>query len=375
MPTKYGDSKYYLPIQAKLNNIYDATSNFPWFFKLPATVIANATREDLRDIVVTYTNGVLVPRQVIGSKTSGIGVVVYRDPIQDPLTGGTQVYLQYGGATVTVVNDSTTFRTCFDGSIDYDLALIPGDDTVLDRTSNGLVGTLEGNTGLPAITNGAVHKGYSFTAENGHRIKYNDNAILDGHTSGLTIAVLAQQSITGAYRGFAYKYNTNQIAYGFALRDDNKVAEIVSANGSVVDSFVSTSAFTGTTNYRLYALHWATGQRVSSTVNGVNEAGTSSGSIANSVFNSTSPLYLGAYLGASQFWGGVINLAFIIRGTVSANKLKSMYENFNAYATNGALVVGVETEFSVNNSVRGGRFGQFGFRGKSNLRQPFSPFR
>ena len=141
--------------------------NTPVFVKLDNDV-SSAYREDLKDIVVVNPDtGVLIPRLIYGSKTSGKGLLVYREPSCDASNGGSEVSIQCGGASVNESNDADTFANNFSLGADAIFAYLMEQDSgaIIDSAGN-YDSTDEGN--LTYGNTGITGKAIGFNGNNSY---------------------------------------------------------------------------------------------------------------------------------------------------------------------------------------------------------------
>jgi len=119
MPLRYGNSRFYRTIQVKPANVYVNDTNVPVCLSEADTVNvpAGAYRNDGGDIVVTDANGDLILREIATFNQGAATMQLwYRDPVQNVATGGTELYLQWGGSDVNEANNPVTWFNNFGGA-------------------------------------------------------------------------------------------------------------------------------------------------------------------------------------------------------------------------------------------------------------------
>jgi hypothetical protein len=107
MPVKYLDSTGYQKIKFKAANTYVNDTNVALALseKDIENIIVNSVHATGLDIVVTDVLGNLIPREIAFIDKINNKLELYlKDPALSTLTGGTDLYVQCGGASVAVAN-------------------------------------------------------------------------------------------------------------------------------------------------------------------------------------------------------------------------------------------------------------------------------
>ena len=154
-PVQYFDSVYWKAQRVPSNQVPGADTYVPTCIKLSSTIRDQSYRSDGADIVVTDVNGNLIPRSIVSFGKSDNNIMLwYRDPAQDTINGGTEVYIQWGGSSVNVnVKNSDVWTNAWGGTATAQLVALPvsGQTSLIDYSLNNSTIT---QVGSPAAVSG-----------------------------------------------------------------------------------------------------------------------------------------------------------------------------------------------------------------------------
>ena len=351
-PTKYLDSTNYASIKVKAANVYVADTFVPC--GLSEANVANAAtgafRVDGADLVVTTEAGALVPREIAAfDRVAGTFQIWFRDPIQDPVLGGTQLYLQWGGASVNVANDVTVWSSNYGGSINHAL-VVHGEEAganLTDASGNytstdsnmayNQTGKIDGApecNGNNSISNwGNVSELNSATAVTfmgwiNQDVANIPDFLMDKGASNNRINIqtfndarlyfFASKAV--AIYGYVTSYSTNFPAGSFSL-----LSIVYDGSQAVANDRAKFMANNGTlSNFSGY-----------------------SGVMPTSLANFGASNYvLGGQTAATSSWDGKYDEWRIVIGALSENQIKGQYDNQNGFATNATITIGGATPFT-----------------------------
>jgi hypothetical protein len=164
-PVQYFDSVYWKAQRVPSNQVPGADTYVPTCIKLSSTIRDQSYRSDGADIVVTDVNGNLIPRSIVSFGKSNDNIMLwYRDPAQDTINGGTEVYIQWGGSSVNVnVKNSNVWTNAWGGTATAQLVALPvsGQTSLIDYSLNNSTIT---QVGSPAqVATGPLGRSFRFT--------------------------------------------------------------------------------------------------------------------------------------------------------------------------------------------------------------------
>jgi len=334
MPTKYLDSTNWASIQIKAANIYVADTNVPcvYLFNLGTPSLVSGL-----DIVVTTVGGILVPR-TISAIGDGTYVIYFRDPAQDPSTGGTQLYVQWGGESVNVANDVTVWSSNYGGSAAHDLVL-HCEETSADLTDeSGNYSPTDEN--LTYNQTGAIVKAPSFNGTTSRSdVKY---VPVVNPTNTFTLVAFINPTAANQTKDFWGA--KNQGVLYFQIRTFSEDVDIFVRNSASTNFTSRTSGNNITTGYQLITIAKRADGKFY-----VYRNDTELAYALQPAFTGASPVFPTFYFGGGNggFWDGLMDEGRIIDTDLSTNQVKGLSDNLNGFATNASLTIGSVTSFSV----------------------------
>lgn len=341
-PKKYGDSKYWKMVQLKAANCYAADVGVPVVIGNTGMldVIAGCSRSDGKDIVITDASGTLIPRDLAGfGKVATVKFQLwYKDPATSATTGGTVVYMQWGGGSVNVANDATTWANCYGGSTDHAL-VVHGEDAAANVTdASGNYTATDAN--ITYAQTGKIRLAPGFNGNNSS-INWGDVTQINSaskltYNTWIRIADITAVDIIYNKRG-AVTYQTDIVSSVIDLYFSDSdyatldVSAIISNNVFFLLTTVYDGSLSGNANkLKLY-------------IDGVQRTLTFSGTIPNTTPNvSGNNLTLGA-----SSWGleGIMDEFCVVAGALTANQISCQYDIQNGFATNATLTIGAANSF------------------------------
>jgi hypothetical protein len=346
--TYYSDSVYQRSLVVKAANIYvndtvvPCVLNFNWQGTYPVT------RADGLDIVITDVSGNLIDRYVEANADDTF-TVRFNDPSQNASTGGTTVYVQWGGATVNVANSTNIFLNCHGGTDDYFL-VIPGEDTGADLTDiSGNYNSTDQN--LTYSQTGKVNKCPSWDNVGGNT-NWGDVTEVDSATT-LSGSMWVWQDDLDVNAGFLRKVDdsTHQIYFDTNTAGNmNFYMRNGGTNYARFDYSGLVSADTwfhlrwsydggGATNADKFKV-WINDTAVSLTFNGTHPS-----SLADM---STNNFYFGNRDGDYYPFNGLLDEVRFFTGTMSLNQFKFTGDNTGGFATNAVFTLGTVEAASIS---------------------------
>ena len=163
-PVPYLDSVGWEQFQPDPSDIPSNETFVPWLFSEDGleAVVNGAFRPDGHDIVVTDVLGNLVPSELVFfSKATTEMQGALRDPAQDSISGGTDLYLQYGSPTINKANDPNVWKDGWGGSIDH-IVDYPLNEIAGNAINFASPGTYDGSVDATYSATGKVRDGFSF---------------------------------------------------------------------------------------------------------------------------------------------------------------------------------------------------------------------
>jgi hypothetical protein len=338
-PVKYLDSTRYRTCQLKAASVGIADTNVPVYVSIPTTIRDAAYRSDGKDIVVTLADGTLLPRILVNfGKSRATNWLVYRDLAVDTVTGGTEVYIQYGGASVNVANDSRTFDNCMGGNKDHYIVC-----PFQDEATN--YGTLVGNaiTDETGYTSGPLGRSIFLSEEQGSS-QFLDNAALEGGDGSTDnrFTLLIVHKDTGGNVGLAL---SKGIAYNLVITNTDSKLRLRCQDESVVNykGVIATSIDDSDWSY-LSVIKPLNPTFTTLMKNGVDVTfgSSESGGSYVAMESNNSNLTFGGGFDESygSYWLGGF---WFINGVLSQAQVQTWYNNISTFSTNGSLDIGDES--------------------------------
>ena len=340
-PVIYGNSLYWRSIKANAADIPSNETNVPWGVKLTVT---GATRTDGYDIVVTDVHGNLIPRE-IAKFDDGTGELQlwYRDPAQNSLTGGTEVFLQWGG-TVNIPNDPNVWRNNWGGTENH-VIVYHGEDSSGDAIDSSGYNNDGQATGITYEATGKINNAHGYGV--GDRIVSPSPTNSDFGTGDWSISCWFRTPNVG--RAYNFIFNG-----GYPIRDDimglfiHNTSKLNFYSRSNALAWKNVSSNTGVLSNNTF--HHVHAQRRSDGylymfVDGVQQTDVETGSDANFA-TVANRLILGAYYwgGYQEYFDGEVDEVRIARTALTANQNLAQYNNQAGFLTNSSVTLGDVTE-------------------------------
>lgn len=293
-----------------------------------------AYRTDGLDIVVTTAAGALVPRTV-SPKGDGTYAIYFREPAQTTSGGGTTLFVQWGGSTVNVANDLTTWQNCHGSTDDYVL-VVHGEETSAN---------LADESGNITLTDSNVS--YSQTGK----------IIKCPYFNGTDANSITNSSIQ-ARSLYCWVYVKDKSISQKILSQREVDVGNIRQTISVMSGRLGVSFYVGSGlyNHRSMAINndtWyhvavkndgATANTIKLYINGVEETDTTHVlSTASSV-----GFALGSGIDDSNFFDGYIDEVRGFRGQLTENQCKTQYDNQRLFDTNGSFNISIGTNIHYN---------------------------
>jgi len=350
-PQKYGDSKYWKTAQLNAANVYAADVGVPICIGKTSMgdVIAGAARSDGQDIVITNAGGTLISRELTSfSKTDSTFQLWYKDPATSATTGGTVVYIQWGGSTVNVADDATTWADCYGGSIDHAL-VIHGENTAANLTdASGNYTAADSN--MAYASTGKILKAPEFNGGN-TSINWGDITQVNAAQKATVMSWIKQDTIDRVdYIFFKNKDSNNRFGIFTSTNgylyieytNDIKSYWDYSANISAGTFYLFTNVYDGSqTGNAAREVTYINKTVISKTYAGTIPATLSNPSGVN--------FLLGNRAGVANSFDGIIDEFRIVAGALTANQISCQYDIQNGFATNATLTMGTTRSFNTDN--------------------------
>jgi hypothetical protein len=344
MPVRYLDSVYCQPIQLKAANVYTNDTSVPVCISGfdVQQIISNAYRLDGLDIVVTDVNGNLIPRYIASfNRALGIIQLWYKDPAVSTISGGTQLYLQCGGSSVNVPNDSTVWASNYGGAINHAL-VVHGEDVAANLTdASGNYTATDAN--LTYAQTGALRLCPSFNGNNSS-VDFGNITQLNAVTK-FTLNFWVMQTALAADDFF------------FTKNAGADFIQFSSSAGSLLFFYFFSAA-----DYSLLLSAAALSAGVFSNLSIVYDGTQISNDTRLKLFSNKTPVFMAFagtipaispnmaasfILGQSAFaLNGKFDEFNIIGGALSDNQISGQYDNQNGYDTNSTITIGAFSSLS-----------------------------
>lgn len=350
-PAKYGTSTHWISIQVKGANVYVADTNVPTVVGKTSMgdVIAGCSQADGQDIVVTTAAGVAVPRTITSfSKTDSTFQMHYRDPATHATTGGTLLYIQWGGASLA--DDATTWASNYGGSIDHVL-VVHGEETSADLTDESGNYTAT-DASITYNQTGKISKAPSFNG--GSSVSSWGDITELNLASKLTFSLWVSQDILDVVDILFNKYSAGSGNYIQIQTDAAGFLSFINRNSAVGTSGkfdYSTRITAG--QFAFINLVWdgtqaSNGLKMKMYVdNNGAETLTFFGTLPTTTADLSSINLLQGHAGLSL--DGEMDEVKILTGALSQNQIKGQYDNQDGFATNATLTIGGTSKFSSSN--------------------------
>jgi len=344
-PKKYGNSKYWKTVQLKAANCYAADVGVPVVIGSTGMldVISTCNRSDGKDIIVTNVAGVLIPRDLAGfGKTATIKFQLwYKDPATSATPGGTQVYLQWGGTSVNVANDATTWADCYGGSTDHALVAHCEEASANLTDASGNYTATDAN--LTYAQTGKIRLGAEFNGNNSIS-SWGDITQLNS-VQKFTIMIWFAQDVIDVGDVIFRKLSGGNLIDCETAADGNLYLQIGSnANYGYFDYSTVISAG----NYhKMDAVYDGTLTGNSNKLKTFVDKNSITLSFVGTI-ESTTPNYSGASFNFGRTinsFDGKIDEFRIVAGALTANQISCQYDIQNGFATNATLTIGSTKKF------------------------------
>jgi len=350
----YLDSKFRIPIKVDAANVFADAVNVPVYLSGAGAslqyAIANSFRADGSDLVITTTDDILIPfDRFVFSKAGGILGVVYRDPIQSIVDGGTSLLLQGGGELVNVASSPVTWQNNYDGVIDHVLGF-HGEEVsgnLIDFTGNYTTNT--SNIGAYVQT-GQIENSPLFNGNNSQVSTLNFTHL--NSLAGFTIQIWIKPTASNVVDYLAY----------FPKDGNNRIELYTHSNGNMYFAVHSG----GVTYVTLvgYATSFPAGQLrlLSAVFNGtagylkifsnVTDLSTVlTGIIPATTANMGSALTFKFGISDGTAFGGLMDEIKVLNGSLSIENIQGQYDNQNGFSTNAVLEIG-DVDFGDGNFIQ-----------------------
>lgn len=341
-PIQYLDATDFQEYQARAVDIVIADTFVPWGITESGllNVVAGAARADGLDIVITDVNGNLIPREVARfDKATGEMQIWYRDPAQSPITGGTFVYLQWGG-TYTVNNDFDTWQNNYGGAVDHGI-VYHKEENAGNAINAAINGVYNGNVVGPAYNAaGEIHDGYDYDGVND---EVNAGDYLPWNTAtNFTLQMWVSQDVPNQYDILYEKYlnDLNRVQL-LTFNDGNTYIPI--SNG--INGFARLATpFDGTLRQYTQVYNGAgvgDANRLQFYVNGVNQMLAFFGAGMPAATANLAGIDLTVSTNRiNQAWDGIIDEVRIHNGSLTQNQVTGQYNNQDGAMLNTSITLG-----------------------------------
>jgi hypothetical protein len=328
-PTRYGSSTNWKGVQLKNSYVYEADVRVPLVLGKTGMgdVISGSSLTSGYDIVVTDVDGNKVDREIVSfDKSDSTFQLHFNDPAISSLSGGTQLYLQWGGDSVA--NDVALWTNCHNSTDDYSLVF-----HTEEASGNFVDWTGTSNTGLATSMSyaqtGQVELATEFGGVNNY-ITVNDNS---------TIRYQADQSITVMLWVKADDVSSTRVLCG-KWGTQNEWLIYQTANninlGANNDAAIITKSFTDIASYHHIAGCFNLSKNFSLIIDGTDvSTGTTSGPFV-SVYNN---LFFGVQTGLTLDFDGKQDEMKIFKGCLDSNQIHTQYDNQNLFNSNGSFII------------------------------------
>ena len=293
-----------------------------------------AFRVDGLDIVITTEAGVLIPRTV-SPAGDGTFAIYYRDPAQTIAGGGTQLLCHWGGASVNVVNDLTTWQNCHGGLDDY-ILVAHGEETAANLTDeSGNYAAADAN--ITYAQPGAILKAPSFNGNNSVA-DWGDVTELNS-TGEFTISCWMSMVDITALKSGLVKYVGGDDLLHLGYISGSKMHFYLGTNTTYtkvdnLGNFMANNTFAHVT-FVFNGSLIGSEARAKIYINAVNRTSSSVGVVpATTTATAAAPLCFG--FNANSF-DGLLDDVRVFTGALSTNQIENQYDNQVGFATNNGI--------------------------------------
>ncbi len=327
---KYGNSTNYASVQLKAAYVDTDDINAPicMMFDL-GTPYLTATGLD-----IVITDGVnLIPREVraVGDGTFQIW---FRDPSQSVTTGGTKVWCQWGGSSVSVANDPSVWAHNYDSDKPHPLVTHLEYDAGLGHFRDSSGNYTGAETNMLSVLSGKIERAAEF-GDPDSNIAWGDITEIDA-TQKLTISFWMNQDVLDTfdtiffkdlvYRIYTYTDGSFRIGLGDGIYGYWDYSADISAGvfAHVIVVFDGSGA--------------GNSDRLKVYVDGVLITLSFVGTIPTVMPSFGSNVSIGH---SSDTFDGEIDEFRLWLGALNADQVSLMYENQDQYDTNGTLDISI----------------------------------